>query len=97
MISQIYLNFLGLYSVAFTDIIQLICIFVGLIFSIPWMTGHDAVTMPLQASNVSMFGDDQTYSKFYGKLERNDVGVWVWKLHQLFFYNNVLKVCSRKY
>ncbi|XP_063688672.1 high-affinity choline transporter 1-like [Bolinopsis microptera] len=76
-IAMTYTLFGGLYSVAFTDIIQLICIFVGLIFSIPWMTGHDAVTVPLQASNVSMFGPDQPYSKFYGKLEKNDVGVWI--------------------
>ncbi|KXJ09271.1 high-affinity choline transporter 1 isoform X2 [Exaiptasia diaphana] len=34
----------GLYSVAYTDVIQLICIFVGLWLSIPFALSHDAVT-----------------------------------------------------
>jgi len=73
-----YTLFGGLYSVAFTDIIQLICIFVGLIFSIPWMTGSPHVTMPLRSSNLTMFMDrEQKYSLFFGKLERNDIGVWI--------------------
>jgi len=77
-IAMTYTLFGGLYSVAFTDIIQLVCIFVGLVFSIPWMTGSEHVTSPLRSSNVTMFMDqDQPYSKFFGKLERNDVGVWV--------------------
>ncbi|KAL5256862.1 hypothetical protein ACHWQZ_G011954 [Mnemiopsis leidyi] len=77
-IAMTYTLFGGLYSVAFTDIIQLICIFVGLIFSIPWMTASDAVTTPLRSSNLTMFASqDQTYSKFFGKLEKNDVGIWI--------------------
>ena len=72
------LSISGLYSVAFTDIIQLICIFVGLIFSIPWMTQSEHVTMPLQTSNVKLFeGTTQDYSKFFGKLNKEDAGVWV--------------------
>ena len=49
------------------------------------MTGNDAVTMPLQASNVIMFkGEPENleYSKFYGKLDKNEVGIWVGRLFQ---------------
>ncbi|EDO44300.1 predicted protein, partial [Nematostella vectensis] len=34
----------GLYSVAYTDVIQLVCIFIGLWLSIPFALTHDAVT-----------------------------------------------------
>lgn len=77
-IAMTYTLFGGLYSVAFTDVFQLICIFVGLIFSIPWMTQSDAVTTPLRSSNLEMFRNEtQDYSKFFGKLKKNDVGVWI--------------------
>ena len=33
----------GLYSVAYTDVLQLICIFIGLCISIPFAASHKAV------------------------------------------------------
>lgn len=63
---------------AFTDVFQLICIFFGLIFAIPFMTSSDAVMSPLRSSNLTMFMDQpQDYSKFFGKLEKQDAGIWV--------------------
>ena len=63
---------------AFTDVIQLICIFVGLIFSIPFMTANENVTIPLQAEkgNIVLFKDDPERS-FWGKLHREDAGIWI--------------------
>jgi hypothetical protein len=67
--------------VAFTDVFQLICIFFGLIFAIPFMSSNHNVDIPLRSSNLTMFKDqDQPYSKFFGKLERSDAGVWVKKM-----------------
>ena len=63
---------------AFTDVFQLICIFFGLIFAIPFMSSNINVDTPLRSSNLTMFLDqEQDYSKFFGKLEKSDVGVWV--------------------
>lgn len=54
-IAMTYTLFGGLYSVAFTDVVQLFCIFIGLVLSIPFMTTHDAVTIPLKSSGVVMY------------------------------------------
>ncbi|RNA16032.1 High-affinity choline transporter 1 [Brachionus plicatilis] len=40
----VYTLFGGLYSVAYTDVVQLFCIFVGLILSIPFALNHKAVS-----------------------------------------------------
>jgi len=74
-IAMTYTLFGGLYSVAFTDVFQLICIFVGLIFAIPFMTTSDAVTIPLRSSNVTMY-PDKNYSAFFGKINDGDGGIW---------------------
>lgn len=77
-IAMTYTLFGGLYSVAFTDVFQLICIFFGLIFAIPFMATSHNVDIPLRSSNLTMFMDqEQPYSKFFGKLDKEDAGVWV--------------------
>ncbi|XP_063683471.1 high affinity choline transporter 1-like [Bolinopsis microptera] len=77
-IAMTYTLFGGLYSVAFTDVFQLICIFFGLIFAIPFMVNNPNVEIPLRSSNLTMFMDqEQSYSRFIGKLEKEDAGVWV--------------------
>ncbi|CAG2197318.1 CHT1 [Mytilus edulis] len=43
-IAVFYTLFGGLYSVAYTDVVQLLCIFFGLWLSIPFAMTHDAVT-----------------------------------------------------
>ena len=67
-----------MYSVAFTDVIQLICIFAGLIFAIPFMTANENVTSPLQGGkgNIVLF-EDSPEKSFFGTLKREDVGVWI--------------------
>lgn len=47
------INFAGLYSVAFTDVFQLICIFVGLILALPFMADNDNVQKPLQVEALN--------------------------------------------
>jgi len=81
-IAMTYTLFGGLYSVAFTDVFQLICIFVGLILAIPFMASHDAVTIPLQNANLTMFSNPN-FTKIYdvnhtvlGSISKADAGVW---------------------
>ena len=74
---------------AFTDVFQLICIFFGLIFAIPFMANNPNVEIPLRSSNLTMFMDqEQPYTSFVGKLEREDVGVWVKYDFNLIFITN---------
>ena len=80
----------GLYSVAFTDIIQLVCIFVGLIFSIPFMTTSSAVTIPLQTHEVALYPDK--VGGFFGKLNAEDGGVWVSQLLAVLYSSTSLVV-----
>jgi len=92
-IAMTYTLFGGLYSVAFTDVVQLFCIFIGLVFSIPFMTTHDAVTIPLKGKGVVMYYNEYTtanftlsmngtknaadYPAFTGKVAQEYAGVWV--------------------
>lgn len=56
----------GLYSVAYTDVVQLICIFVGLFLSIPFAMMHDAVTdISVNYKTVWIKEIDPTYSGVY--------------------------------
>lgn len=73
-IAMTYTLFGGLYSVAFTDVIQLICIFVGLVFSIPFMAANDNVKVPFKTNDVVLFPDKP--GGFYGQLVGSDGGVW---------------------
>lgn len=56
----------GLYSVAYTDVIQLICIFVGLWLSIPFAMTNKAVTSITKDS-----------SKWVGEIPTAKIGVWL--------------------
>jgi len=61
-----YTFFGGLYSVAFTDIVQLICIFIGL-----WLT------VPFALSNEHVENITDTKSEWLGHLYGAKVGKWI--------------------
>ena len=65
-IAVLYTLFGGLYSVAYTDVVQLICIFVGLWLSIPFAMTHSAVS--------SITTSKETW---IGKWDMKFTGVWV--------------------
>ncbi|KAL5257411.1 hypothetical protein ACHWQZ_G012379 [Mnemiopsis leidyi] len=71
--AMIYTLFGGLYSVAFTDVFQLICIFVGLILALPFMTSNENVTTPLQDKMV-FNGQDKS---IFGTIKSEDAALWV--------------------
>jgi len=71
--AMIYTLFGGLYSVAFTDVFQLICIFIGLLLALPFMTSNDHVNQPLQESPTF---NGVTRSVF-GTIESNHAALWV--------------------
>ncbi|XP_795278.3 high-affinity choline transporter 1 [Strongylocentrotus purpuratus] len=64
-IAAFYTFFGGLYSVAYTDVIQLICIFFGLWLCIPFALTHEAV---LPITNTS--------SEWIGTWDNKYAGVW---------------------
>lgn len=71
--AMIYTLFGGLYSVAFTDVFQLICIFVGLILALPFMTSNDNVNSPLQ-DHPEFNGEIKS---LFGTIESKDAALWV--------------------
>ncbi|XP_058479302.1 high-affinity choline transporter 1-like [Solea solea] len=61
----------GLYSVAYTDVVQLFCIFVGLWISVPFALSHPAVT------DISVTAKEVIYqSPWLGKIEPEDNWLW---------------------
>ncbi|KAL5021608.1 hypothetical protein ScPMuIL_000763 [Solemya velum] len=64
-VAVVYTFFGGLYSVAYTDVIQLGCIVLGLVLSIPFAWANDAV-------DVSRIRDD-----WVGHIPANKVGVYI--------------------
>ncbi|XP_055356462.1 high-affinity choline transporter 1-like isoform X2 [Paramacrobiotus metropolitanus] len=54
-IAIVYTMFGGLYSVAYTDVIQLICIFVGLWICVPFALTHEKV-IPISSSKAQWLG-----------------------------------------
>ncbi|KAI0222413.1 High-affinity choline transporter 1 [Lamellibrachia satsuma] len=66
IIAIAYTLFGGLYSVAYTDVVQLFCILAGLWLSVPFAFNHPAVT------SIS-----STSHKWVGKLETSDIGLWI--------------------
>ncbi|XP_037542290.1 high-affinity choline transporter 1-like [Nematolebias whitei] len=61
----------GLYSVAYTDVVQLFCIFVGLWISVPFALSNPAV------SDISVSAKEAIYqSPWLGKIEPNDKWLW---------------------
>ncbi|XP_017279316.1 high-affinity choline transporter 1-like [Kryptolebias marmoratus] len=62
----------GLYSVAYTDVVQLFCIFVGLWISVPFALSNPAV------ADISVSAKEVIYqSPWLGKIEPNDKWLWV--------------------
>merc|ERR1719410_2074177 len=62
----------GLISVAYTDVIQIFFIAIGLFLALPFAMTNDAV------SNIyeETFADSNT-PKWYGEIESQDVGLWI--------------------
>ncbi|KAI3356106.1 hypothetical protein L3Q82_017370 [Scortum barcoo] len=61
----------GLYSVAYTDVVQLFCIFVGLWISVPFALSNPAV------SDISVSAKEEIYqSPWLGKIGLNDRWLW---------------------
>ncbi|XP_072177684.1 high-affinity choline transporter 1-like [Diadema setosum] len=61
-----YTFFGGLYSVAYTDVVQLFCIFLGLWFCIPFvMTSEHAKPIT------------NTSSEWIGSIDTRDIGIWI--------------------
>ncbi|KAM6934478.1 high-affinity choline transporter 1-like [Xenentodon cancila] len=61
----------GLYSVAYTDVVQLFCIFVGLWISVPFALSNPAV------SDITLSAKEEIYqSPWLGKIEPEDKWLW---------------------
>ncbi|CAH1794641.1 unnamed protein product [Owenia fusiformis] len=71
-IAVFYTLFGGLYSVAYTDVVQLICIFIGLWLSIPFAMTHAAVT-PITETALPGNGT----AGWVGTIAVADLGVWI--------------------
>jgi len=62
----------GLISVAYTDVIQIFFIVIGLFLALPYAMSHDAVTNIYEEKQ----GNGSTPA-WYGTIEKQDVGVWI--------------------
>ncbi|CAG5122371.1 unnamed protein product [Candidula unifasciata] len=67
VIALLYTIVGGLYSVAYTDVVQLICIFVGLWVCVPFSMTHEATT-PITANNSATW---------LGHLDNNYIGNYI--------------------
>lgn len=63
-IAVFYTLFGGLYAVAYTDVIQLICIFIGLWMCIPFAWANDHV-LPLSSMEVDWIGSVEPKQQWY--------------------------------
>lgn len=70
----IYTLFGGLYSVAYTDVVQLFCIFAGLILILPFALTHEAV------KDIS-----HTHKDWIGTIDSADVGTYLDTMFVLIF------------
>ncbi|XP_018422527.1 PREDICTED: high affinity choline transporter 1 [Nanorana parkeri] len=62
----------GLYSVAYTDVVQLFCIFVGLWISVPFAMTHPAVT------DITVTAVEEVYKEpWLGSIKREDSWAWI--------------------
>ena len=61
-----YTFFGGLYSVAYTDVVQLFCIFIGLFLTLPFALSHP------QVENIS-----ETSSEWVGTVKGYETGKWI--------------------
>ncbi|XP_030636575.1 high-affinity choline transporter 1 [Chanos chanos] len=61
----------GLYSVAYTDVVQLFCIFMGLWLSVPFALSNPAV------ANIEVTATEKLYqTPWLGKIESSDTWMW---------------------
>ncbi|XP_039187752.1 high affinity choline transporter 1 isoform X1 [Crotalus tigris] len=71
-IATLYTLIGGLYSVAYTDVVQLFCIFLGLWISIPFALSHPAVT------NIGYTAVHEVYQKpWLGSIKSADIYIWL--------------------
>ncbi|XP_012993176.1 high-affinity choline transporter 1 [Esox lucius] len=62
----------GLYSVAYTDVVQLFCIFLGLWVSVPFALSNPAV------SSISVTAKEEVYqTPWLGKIDSADTWMWI--------------------
>ncbi|XP_018584819.1 high affinity choline transporter 1-like [Scleropages formosus] len=62
----------GLYSVAYTDVVQLFCIFLGLWVSVPFALSNPAV------SDIAVTAVNKVYQKpWLGKIKSSDIWMWI--------------------
>ncbi|KAM5179511.1 high affinity choline transporter 1 [Mantella aurantiaca] len=71
LIATFYTLVGGLYSVAYTDVVQLFCIFVGLWISVPFAMTHPAVT------DITVTAVEEVYKvPWLGSIKREDAWSW---------------------
>ncbi len=68
LVVVVYTLFGGLYSVAYTDVLQIFCIFLGLIITIPFALSHKAV------------GNIFINSKNYNSSQQEQIPNWIGEL-----------------
>ncbi|XP_040192393.1 high affinity choline transporter 1 [Rana temporaria] len=62
----------GLYSVAYTDVVQLFCIFVGLWISVPFAMMHPSVT------DITVTAVEEVYKEpWMGSIKNGDIWSWI--------------------
>ncbi|CAL1603717.1 unnamed protein product [Knipowitschia caucasica] len=72
LIAMFYTLVGGLYSVAYTDVVQLFCIFIGLWISVPFALTNPAV------SDITVTAVKQVYqSPWRGSINKSDAWVWI--------------------
>ncbi|XP_030055422.1 high affinity choline transporter 1 [Microcaecilia unicolor] len=72
LIATLYTLVGGLYSVAYTDVVQLFCIFLGLWISVPFAMLHPAVT------DIGITAVKKVYQKpWLGSIKSDDAWYWV--------------------
>ncbi|KAL8190079.1 UNVERIFIED_CONTAM: High affinity choline transporter 1 [Gekko kuhli] len=72
LIAILYTLVGGLYSVAYTDVVQLFCIFVGLWISVPFAMSHPAVT------DIGITAVHEVYQKpWLGSVQTPDIYIWL--------------------
>ncbi|CAI9579613.1 unnamed protein product [Staurois parvus] len=72
LIATFYTLVGGLYSVAYTDVVQLFCIFVGLWISVPFAMTHPSVT------DITVTAVEEVYKDpWLGSIRREDTWSWI--------------------
>ncbi|KAM9319413.1 high affinity choline transporter 1 [Gastrophryne carolinensis] len=72
LIATFYTLVGGLYSVAYTDVVQLFCIFIGLWISVPFAMTHPAVT------DITVTAVEEVYkTPWLGSLQKKNIWNWI--------------------